>query len=50
MLALRFVNDCSLAEVAQATGRSVGAVKQLQHRGVLALRERLVIDDKAAPR
>jgi RNA polymerase sigma-70 factor (ECF subfamily) len=48
VLVLRFVNDCSLAEVAEATGRSVNAVKQLQHRAVLALRERLLVDDGAA--
>jgi RNA polymerase sigma-70 factor (ECF subfamily) len=41
VLVLRFVNDCSLVEVAEATGKSIGAVKQLQHRAVLALRERL---------
>ena len=35
---LRVVAGLSLEETATATGRSVGAVKQLQRRGLLALR------------
>lgn len=35
---LRVVAGLSLEETAAATGRSVGAVKQLQRRGLLALR------------
>ncbi len=38
VIALRFVADLSLDEVADITGRTVGAVKQLQRRGLLALR------------
>lgn len=37
VLVLRFVADLSGPEVAAATGRTVGAVKALQHRGVAAL-------------
>lgn len=37
VLVLRFVADLTGPEVAAATGRSVGAVKALQHRGVAAL-------------
>ena len=39
VLALRFVADLPLAEVAELLSRSVGAVKQLQRRGLIALRE-----------
>lgn len=38
VLTLRVVADLSLEEVAEAIGRSIGAVKQLQRRGLLALR------------
>lgn len=38
VLALRVVADLSLEETAHAIGRSVGAVKQLQRRGLLALK------------
>lgn len=38
VLALRIVADLSLEETARAIGRSVGAVKQLQRRGLLALK------------
>ncbi|HLF72656.1 MAG TPA: RNA polymerase sigma factor [Dehalococcoidia bacterium] len=38
VLVLRFMNDCSLAETADATGKSVDAVKQLQRRAIAALR------------
>lgn len=41
VLLLRVVAEFSLEEVAQATGRSVGAVKALQHRGLASLRRRL---------
>lgn len=40
-VALRFIGDLSLEEVAQITGRSVGAVKALQHRGIERLRKSL---------
>jgi len=38
VLALRFVADLTLEEVARLTGRSVGAVKALQHRALENLR------------
>lgn len=38
---LRFVADLSVDEVAVITGRSVGAVKQLQRRGIRQLRRHL---------
>lgn len=38
VMLLRIVSDLSLEQVAQAIGRSPGAVKQLQRRGLLALR------------
>lgn len=46
VLLLRIVADLSLEEVAVATGRTVGAVKSLQHRALAALRRRL---DEVAP-
>jgi RNA polymerase sigma-70 factor (ECF subfamily) len=41
VLALRVVADLSVEQAAQAMGRSVGAVKQLQRRALLALRAQL---------
>jgi RNA polymerase sigma factor (sigma-70 family) len=41
VLLLRVVAELSLAEVARATGRSVGAVKSLQHRALASLRRHL---------
>jgi RNA polymerase sigma-70 factor (ECF subfamily) len=41
VIALRFFNDCSLQEAAAAMGKSVGAVKLLQHRALAALRRQL---------
>ncbi len=41
VIALRFNNDCSLQETAAALGKSVGAVKLLQHRALAALRRQL---------
>ncbi len=38
---LRFVEDLSIEQVAAATGRSVGAVKSLQHRALRQLRGHL---------
>jgi len=38
VLLLRVVADLSLEQVAQAMGRSTGAVKQLQRRGLITLR------------
>ncbi len=37
VLMLRFVEECSNAEVAQLTGRAEGAVKVMQHRALNAL-------------
>jgi len=41
VLAMRILGDLTVEQVAQALGRSEGAVKQLQRRGLLTLRERL---------
>lgn len=38
VIALRFVSDLALEDVATILDRSVGAVKQLQRRGLIALR------------
>ena len=42
VLLLRVVSDLSVEQVAEVIGRSTGAVKQLQRRGLLALREAYV--------
>jgi RNA polymerase sigma factor (sigma-70 family) len=49
VLALRVVADLSLEDTAVALGRSVGAVKSLQHRALEALRQ-LVDEDPAMGR
>jgi len=41
VIALRFFNDCSVQEAASALGKSVGAIKLLQHRAIAALRRQL---------
>ena len=41
VLLLRFVADLSLEELAEAQGRSVGAVKALQHRALASVRRLL---------
>jgi RNA polymerase sigma-70 factor (ECF subfamily) len=41
VLLLRIISDLTVEQVAQVIGRSSGAVKQLQRRGLLALRARL---------
>ena len=41
VIMLRVFGDLSLEDTAHALGKSVGAVKQLQRRGLLALRARL---------
>jgi RNA polymerase sigma-70 factor (ECF subfamily) len=38
---MRFVDDCSIRDVARAIGRSEGAVKQLQFRALQKLRDQL---------
>lgn len=42
VIELRFVEQKSIREVAEEMGRSEGAVKQLQFRGIEALRARMV--------
>jgi len=39
VVALRVIADLTLEETAEVVGKSIGAVKQLQRRGLLALRE-----------
>ena len=41
VLVLRVVADLTAREVAEATGRTVGSVEQLQHRALVALRDLL---------
>ena len=41
VVTLRFIDRFSLAETAEILGRSVGSVKLLQHRAILALRRAL---------
>lgn len=41
VLVLRMVSDLTAREVAEATGRTVGSVEQLQHRALVALRDLL---------
>ncbi len=41
VLLMRLVADLSLEQTAEAVGKSTGAVKQLQRRGLLALRARV---------
>jgi len=48
VVAMRVLGDLSLENTAQAMGRSVGAVKQLQRRGLLALRE--LVEEGENPR
>jgi RNA polymerase sigma-70 factor (ECF subfamily) len=44
VLSLRIIGDLTLEETAQAVGKRVGAVKALQRRGLIALREHLERD------
>jgi RNA polymerase sigma-70 factor (ECF subfamily) len=41
IIALRFFGDCTLSEAAAALGKSVGAVKVMQHRALVALRRQM---------
>lgn len=41
VLVLRIVADLTVEQVAEVVGKSAGAVKQLQRRGLICLRERL---------
>jgi RNA polymerase sigma-70 factor (ECF subfamily) len=45
VVVLRFVGDLSLESVAKITGRRVGAVKALQHRGLENLRKAVSRDE-----
>jgi RNA polymerase sigma-70 factor, ECF subfamily len=44
VITMRFAGELSLAEVALATGKSVNAVKALQHSAVLALRRIMLVE------
>jgi len=44
VISLRFAGEMSVSEVAQAMGKSEGAVKALQHSAILALRKLLVAE------
>ena len=41
VIVLRFFNDCSLQDAADAMGKNVGAIKVLQHRALGALRRQM---------
>lgn len=41
-IVLRYISDLPLREIAEMTGHSEGAVKQLLHRGLIKLRERMI--------
>ncbi len=41
VIVLKFLEDWSNVDVAEVMGKSVGAVKSLQHRGLAALRSLL---------
>ena len=44
VISLRFTSDLSTAEVAKIMGKSVGAIKALQHSAIIALRKVLVVE------
>ena len=48
VLVMRILGDLTVEQVAQALGKSEGAVKQLQRRGLLALRKRLESEQDSA--
>ena len=48
VIALRFFNDCSLAETAAAMHKSVDAIKVLQHRALGALRRAMTPKERRA--
>jgi len=50
VIVLKFLQGMSNAEVAEITGKTVSAIKALQHRGLGALREQLVASDSATIR
>ncbi len=49
VVVLKFLQGMSNAEVAKITGKTVGAVKALQHRGLHTLRAQLVAPETPAP-
>jgi RNA polymerase sigma-70 factor (ECF subfamily) len=50
IIVLKFLEGMNNAEIAEITGKSVGAVKALQHRALDALRTQLVAPEPALPR
>ena len=46
VISLRFTSDLSTAEVARIMGKSLGAVKALQHSAIIALRKALVVENE----
>jgi RNA polymerase sigma-70 factor (ECF subfamily) len=50
VIVLKFLQGMSNAEVAEVTGKTVSAVKALQHRGLDTLREQFVAADSATIR
>lgn len=45
VISLRFTSELSIAEVSQLMGKSQGAVKALQHSGIVALRRALSVEE-----
>ena len=45
VVSLRFTSELSIAQVAEVMGKSQGAVKALQHSGIVALRKALVVKE-----
>jgi len=43
VISLRFTSELSIAQVAEVMGKSQGAVKALQHSGIVALRRALSV-------
>jgi RNA polymerase sigma-70 factor (ECF subfamily) len=48
VISLRFTSQLSIAQVAQVMGKSQGAVKALQHSGIVALRRALLVSENEA--
>jgi RNA polymerase sigma-70 factor (ECF subfamily) len=45
VISLRFTSELSIAQVAEIMGKSQGAVKALQHSGIVALRRALIVNE-----
>jgi len=45
VISLRFTSELSIAQVARIMGKSQGAVKALQHSGIVALRRALLVKE-----